>query len=125
VGHARRREHPVGGGDALHLHERAHPLLHPAAAGGVQGHDRQARRRGATERVGDLQAAGLAHRPAHEREVERDEHRLGGADAPLHAHDGLELAVRAHGPRSAPLTHLVFFTESLGTFSTGYLLPRK
>jgi len=28
-------------------------------------------------------------------------------------------------PRAAPLTHLVFFTESLGTFSTGYLLPRK
>lgn len=28
-------------------------------------------------------------------------------------------------PKSAPLTRLVFFTESLGTFSTGYLLPRK
>ncbi len=24
-----------------------------------------------------------------------------------------------------PLTHLIFFTESLGTFSTGYLLPRR
>ena len=28
-------------------------------------------------------------------------------------------------PKSEPLTRLVFFTESLGTFSTGYLLPRK
>jgi hypothetical protein len=28
-------------------------------------------------------------------------------------------------PRSAPLTRLVFFSESLGTFSTGYLLPRR
>ena len=27
--------------------------------------------------------------------------------------------------RSAPLTRLVFFTESLGTFSIGYLLPRR
>ncbi len=27
--------------------------------------------------------------------------------------------------RSAPLTHLIFFSESLGTFGTGYLLPRK
>lgn len=26
---------------------------------------------------------------------------------------------------SAPLTRLIFFTESLGTFSTGYLLPRQ
>jgi len=26
---------------------------------------------------------------------------------------------------SKPLTHFIFFTESLGTFSTGYLLPRK
>lgn len=28
-------------------------------------------------------------------------------------------------PRSAPLTRLVFFTETLGTLGTGYLLPRK
>jgi hypothetical protein len=28
-------------------------------------------------------------------------------------------------PRSAPLTRLIFFSESLGTFGTGYLLPRK
>lgn len=34
-------------------------------------------------------------------------------------------ATFAADPRSAPLTRLVFFTESLGTFSTGYLLPRK
>jgi hypothetical protein len=26
---------------------------------------------------------------------------------------------------SAPLTRLIFFTETLGTFSTGYLLPRR
>jgi hypothetical protein len=24
-----------------------------------------------------------------------------------------------------PLTRLIFFTETLGTFGTGYLLPRK
>ena len=26
---------------------------------------------------------------------------------------------------SAPLSRLVFFTQTLGTFGTGYLLPRK
>jgi hypothetical protein len=28
-------------------------------------------------------------------------------------------------PCSAPLTRLIFFSETLGTFSTGYLLPRR
>jgi hypothetical protein len=28
-------------------------------------------------------------------------------------------------PSSAQLTRLIFFTETLGTFSTGYLLPRR